>query len=86
MKKTIAVAVTALALSSLGGCAAVALTAAGVQRVLVHEKLFERGVYVPLIAGIEANPMLHLETVSADHLGEVRVYAFLPGFGREGAP
>ena len=30
MKKTIAVAVTALALSSLGGCAAVALTAAGV--------------------------------------------------------
>ena len=30
MRKTIAVAVTALALTSLGGCAAVALTAAGV--------------------------------------------------------
>ena len=62
-----------------------ALTASGVQRILLHEKLFPRGVYVPLISAIEAHPMFHLEAVSADHLGEVRVYAFLPGFGRERA-
>jgi len=40
-----------------------------------------KGVYPPLIGAIEGDPMFHLETVSADHLGEVRVYAFLPGFG-----
>jgi hypothetical protein len=54
----------------------------GVQRILVHEKLFRANTYPPLIGAIEAHPMFHLETVSADHLGEVRVYAFLPGFGR----
>jgi hypothetical protein len=59
-----------------------ALTAMGVQRILVHEKLYNGGRYPPLIGAIEAHPMFHLETVSADHLGEVRVYAFLPGFGR----
>jgi hypothetical protein len=53
----------------------------GVQRILLHEKLFPQGVYPPLIGAIEGDPMFHLETVSADHLGEVRVYAFLPGFG-----
>lgn len=62
-----------------------ALTAMGVQRILVHEKLFAAGKYPPLIGAIEAHPMFHLETVSADHLGEVRVYAFLPGFGPEAA-
>ena len=60
-----------------------ALTAAGVQRIVLHEKLFPSGVYPPLILAIEGHPMFHLETVSADHLGEVRVYAFLPGFGRQ---
>jgi hypothetical protein len=59
-----------------------ALTSMGVQRILVHEKLFPAGIYPPLIGAIEASPMFHLEAVSADHLGEVRVYAFLPGFGR----
>ena len=58
-----------------------ALTSMGVQRILLHEKLFPQGVYPPLIGAIEGDPMFHLETVSADHLGEVRVYAFLPGFG-----
>jgi hypothetical protein len=60
-----------------------ALTSMGVQRILVHEKLYPSGAYPKFIAAIEAHPMFHLETVSADHLGEVRVYAFLPGFGRE---
>jgi hypothetical protein len=70
------------ALPKLPGPKATAvLTAMGVQRILLHEKLFPRGVYPPLVAAIELNPMFHLETVSADHLGEVRVYAFLPGFG-----
>jgi hypothetical protein len=36
-----------------------------------------------VVGAIEANPMFHLEAVSQDHLGEVRVYAFLPGFGRK---
>jgi len=59
-----------------------ALTAMRVQRIVVHGAMFQRRRYQSLIAGIEADPMFHLETVSADHLGEVRVYAFLPGFGR----
>ena len=65
-----------------GPAAAAALTDLGVQRIVVHAGLFPRGRYEPLIARIEADPMFHLENVSADHLGEVRVYAFLPGFGR----
>ena len=55
--------------------------AMGVQRILVHGGLFRPGRYPPLIAGMENHPMFHLEAVSVDHLGEVRVYAFLPGFG-----
>jgi hypothetical protein len=30
---------------------------------------------------MEANPLFHLVATSEDHLGEVRVYAYLPGFG-----
>ena len=62
--------------------AAAALTERKVQRIVVHGALIPRSRYQTLIAGIEADPMFHLETVSADHLGEVRVYAFLPGFGQ----
>ena len=70
------------ALRDLPGPKSIAgLTSMGVQRILVHEKLFAPRAYPPLIAAIEGHPMFHLETVSADHLGEVRVYAFLPGFG-----
>ncbi len=65
-----------------GPAAAAALTEMGVQRIVVHGGLFPSGRYQPLIARLEADPMFHLETVSADHVGEVRVYAFLPGFGR----
>jgi hypothetical protein len=61
---------------------AAALTAMRVQRIVVHAGLFPRGRYQPLISALEADPMFHLDTVSADHVGEVRVYAFLPGFGR----
>jgi len=57
------------------------LTRRGVQRILVHEGLFPPGRYPELIMKLEGHPMFHLENVSADHLGEVRVYAFLPGFG-----
>jgi hypothetical protein len=57
------------------------LTRRGVQRILVHEGLFPPGRYPPLIMKLEGHPMFHLENVSEDHLGEVRVYAFLPGFG-----
>ena len=61
--------------------AAAALTAMGVQRILVHEALYPPKRYVPLIASLEADPLFHLVAASADHLGEVRVYAFLPNFG-----
>ena len=57
------------------------LTRRGVQRILVHEGLFPPGRYPQLILKLEGHPMFHLENVSEDHLGEVRVYAFLPGFG-----
>jgi hypothetical protein len=65
-----------------GPAAAKALTEMRVQRIVVHGELFPAGRYPPLIARLEADPMFHLETVSADHVGEVRVYAFLPGFGQ----
>jgi hypothetical protein len=58
------------------------LTRRGVQRILVHGGMMPRSRYQVLIAEMEANPMFHLVTASEDHLGEVRVYAFLPGFGR----
>ena len=57
------------------------LTRRGVQRILVHGGLIPPARYQTLIAGIEANPMFHLVATSEDHVGEVRVYAFLPGFG-----
>jgi len=42
--------------------------------VIITRSIIGRG-------GIEANPLFHLEAVTADHWGEARVYAFLPGFG-----
>jgi hypothetical protein len=57
------------------------LTRRGVQRILVHGGLIPRPKYQALIAGIEANPLFHLVATSEDHVGEVRVYAFLPNFG-----
>ncbi len=70
------------ALRALPGPAATrALEQAGVQRVVLHKELFPPKEYVPLVAALEGHPMFHLESVTADHLGEVRIYAFLPGFG-----
>jgi hypothetical protein len=59
-----------------------ALTQTGVQRVILHRELFRPGEYVPIIKALEGHPDYHLVTVETDHLGEARVYAFLPGFGR----
>ncbi len=70
------------ALRSLPGAAATtALREAGVQRIVLHKELFPPKEYVPLVAALEGHPMFHLESVTADHMGEVRIYAFLPGFG-----
>jgi hypothetical protein len=63
------------------GKSTAALTEAGVQRLVLHAELFPPKQYPPLVAALEGHPMFHLEAVTADHLGEVRVYAFLPGFG-----
>ena len=58
-----------------------AMARTGIQRVILHKELFRPGEYAPILHAIEANPDYHLLTVSTDHLGEARVYAFLPGFG-----
>lgn len=58
-----------------------AMERAGIQRVILHGELFRKGHYTPLVAALGAHPDFHLTAVTADHLGEVRVYAFLPGFG-----
>ena len=57
------------------------LTSLGVQRILVHEALFPKDRVIGLVNRLEEHPMFHLEVVSHDHIGPVRVYAFLPGFG-----
>jgi hypothetical protein len=70
------------AMTTLPGPTAIeVLTTLGVQRVVVHEALFPKERVTGLVSRLEAHPMFHLETVSYDHLGPVRVYAFLPGFG-----
>jgi hypothetical protein len=58
-----------------------AITRAGIQRVVLHRQLFARGEYERIVAALAARQDFHLLTVSTDHLGEARVYAFLPGFG-----
>jgi hypothetical protein len=52
-----------------------------VQRILVHGSFYPRDRYERLILRLEAHPMFHLQGVSHDGIGEVRIYAFLPGFG-----
>ena len=58
------------------------LTRRGVQRIIVHSGMMKPERYLALTAQMDGHPMFHLVTTSVDHLGEVRVYAFLPGFGR----
>jgi hypothetical protein len=58
-----------------------AMTRTGIQRVILHRELFRRGEYEALVRALEGHPDYHFLTVTRDHLGEARVYAFLPGFG-----
>lgn len=53
----------------------------GVQLVILHRELFPAGQYEPLVKALEIYPDYHLLRVTTDHIGEARVYAFLPGFG-----
>ena len=53
----------------------------GVQRIVVHEALYRPGEYQTLIDRLQAHPFFHLTRVSQDHMSEVSVFAFLPGFG-----
>jgi hypothetical protein len=58
-----------------------AMARTGIQRVILHRELFRPGEYVPIVRALDGHPDYHLVTTGTDHLGEVRVYAFLPGFG-----
>jgi hypothetical protein len=53
----------------------------GVQRLVIHRGLYRRREYLELIAALDRHPMFHLVTTTEDHIDEVRVYAYLPGFG-----
>ena len=59
---------------------AMALT--GIERVILHRDLFRPGEYAPIIKALDSHPDYHLETIDTDHMGEARVYAFLPGWGQ----
>ena len=52
-----------------------------IQRVILHRELFRRGEYEQLVRALDGHPDYHPLTLTKDHLGEARVYAFLPGFG-----
>jgi hypothetical protein len=58
-----------------------AMSRTGIQQVIVHRELFRPGEYEALVRALQINSDYHLLTISTDHLGEARVYAFLPGFG-----
>ena len=63
--------------------AAIALT--GIQRVILHQELFRPGEYTRIVSALEGHQDYHLVTTTTDHVGEARVYAFLPAFGSERA-
>ena len=58
---------------------AMALT--GIQRVILHRELFRPGEYARIVRALDGRQDYHLLTTTTDHMGEARVYAFLPGFG-----
>jgi hypothetical protein len=58
-----------------------AMARTGIQRVILHRELFRAGEYETLVEALEGHPDYHLRTTATDHMGEARVYAFLPGFG-----
>jgi hypothetical protein len=59
--------------------AAMALT--GIERVILHGELFRPGEYARMVSALESHRDYHLLTTTTDHMGEARVYAFLPAYG-----
>ena len=53
----------------------------GIQRVILHRDLFRPGEYARIVSALEGHQDYHLLTTTTDHMGEARVYAFLPGLG-----
>ena len=62
--------------------ASAAMARTGIERVILHRELFPAGEYVPIIRALDSHPEYRLVNIATDHLGEARVYAFLPGLGR----
>jgi hypothetical protein len=58
-----------------------AMARTGIQRVILHRELFRPGEYAPIVRALDGNPDYEFLTSVTDHLGEARVYAFLPGLG-----
>ena len=58
---------------------AMALT--GIERVILHRELFRPGEYARIIRALDGHPDYNLVKIETDHIGEARVYAFLPAFG-----
>ena len=58
-----------------------AMARTGIQRVILHQELFRPGEYALIVRALDGHPDYDLVTTTTDHLGEARVYAFLPGFG-----
>ena len=56
-----------------------ALIRRGIQRLILHRALFPAGDYDTLVHALDRHPDYHLLTTTTDHIGEARVYAFLPG-------
>jgi hypothetical protein len=58
-----------------------AMSRTGIQRVILHRDLFRPGEYARIVAALDGHPDYHLLTTTTDHMGEARVYVFLPGLG-----
>jgi hypothetical protein len=63
------------------GRASAAMARTGIERVILHRELFRPGEYGPIVAALDRHPDFRLVNITTDHLGEARVYAFLPGLG-----
>jgi hypothetical protein len=58
-----------------------AMARTGIQRVILHRELFRPGEYGAILGALDSHPDYDLLTITTDHLGEARVYAFLPDAG-----
>jgi hypothetical protein len=58
-----------------------AMSRTGIQRVILHRDLFRPGEYARIVAALDGHPDYNLLTTTTDHMGEARVYVFLPGLG-----